>query len=115
MTYHCNMRMIQLCVVLFVLGCGAENTAPPPFTSQDRETIKQNLKKLGAKVTAETPEELYLSLRKTHVQIRELGGIVEGTFKTRRDIQDFGTANEAVAKGFTGLTGGVAPRPGSRG
>jgi hypothetical protein len=100
MTYECKMRMIQICVVVFVLGCGAENTAPPPFSSQQRESIKQNLKKLGAKVTAEIPEELYLSLRNTHVEVRELGGIVEGTFKTRRDIQDFGTANEAVAKGF---------------
>ena len=70
------------------------------FTPQHRETIKQNLLKLGAKVTAETPEELYLSLRKTHVEVRDLGGTIEGTFQTRRDIQDFGTANEAVAKGF---------------
>src|SRR5688572_7022112 len=93
------LRMFQLCVVVLVLGCSAESTAPPPFTEQQRVTIKQNLTKLGAKVTAETPEEVYLSLRNTHVQVRELGGIVEGTLKTRRDIQDFGTGNEAVAKG----------------
>ena len=94
------LRMIQLCVVVFVLGCGAENTAPPPFTAQQRDTIKQNLTKLGAKVTAEVPEEVYLSLRNTHVQVRELGGIVEGSSKTGRDVLDFGVVTEAVAKGF---------------
>jgi hypothetical protein len=92
------MRMIQVCVVALLAGCSAENTAL--ITLEHRESIKQNLVRLGAKVTAETPEEVYLSLRKTHVQIRDLGGTIEGTFQTRRDIQDFGTANEAVAKGF---------------
>ena len=100
MKQGCETRLVQLCVVCFLLGCGGENTAPPPFTPQHRETIKQNLLKLGAKVTAETPEELYLSLRKTHVEVRDFGGTIEGTFRTRRDIQDFGTVNEAVAKGF---------------
>jgi hypothetical protein len=98
--HACDLGVIQLCVVCCMIGCGAENTAPPPFTPQHRDTIKQNLLKLGAKVTAETPEELYLSLRKTHVEVRDLGGTIEGTFQTRRDIQDFGNANEAVAKGF---------------
>jgi hypothetical protein len=100
MKQDCNMGLIQLFVVFFLIGCGAENNAPPPFTPQHRETIRQNLAKLGAKVTAETPEELYLSLRKTHVELRDLGGTIEGTFQTRRDIQDFGTVNEAVAKAF---------------
>ena len=95
-----HMRLIRLCVVCCVIGCAAENTAPPLLTLEHRDTIKYNLQKLGAKVTAETPEELYLSLRKTHVEVRDLGGMIEGTFQTRRDIQDFGTANEAVAKGF---------------
>jgi hypothetical protein len=93
------MRMIQVCVVALLAGCSTEN-APPQFTLAHRDTIKQNLQKLGAKVTAETPEEVYLSLRKTHVAVRELGATIEGTFKTGRDIQDFGIANEAVAKGL---------------
>jgi hypothetical protein len=93
------MRIIQVCLVILLTGCRAED-APPQFTLEHRETIKQNLLKLGAKVTAETPDEVYLSLRKTHVAVRDLGGTIEGTFKTPRDIQDFGTANEAVAKGF---------------
>ena len=93
------MRMIQVCFAVLLAGCGAETT-PPQFTVEHRDTIKQNLQKLGAKVTAETPEEVYLSLRKTHVAVRDVGGTVEGSFKTRNDIQDFGIANEAVAKGF---------------
>lgn len=95
-----GMRLIQVCVVCFLMGCGAESSAPPLLTLEHRATIKQNLMKLGAKVTAETPEEVYLSLRKTHVEVRDLGGTIEGTLQTHRDIQDFGAANEAVAKGF---------------
>jgi hypothetical protein len=95
-----GMRLIHLYLVCFLIGCSAENTAPPLLTLAHRDTIKQNLLKLGAKVTAETPDELYLSLRKTHVEVRDVGGTIEGAFQTRRDIQDFGTANEAVAKSF---------------
>jgi hypothetical protein len=93
------MRVMHLCVVCSLIGCSAD-TAPPLLTVVHRDTIKQNLQKLGAKVTAETPEEVYLSLRQTHVEVRDVGGTIEGTFRTGRDIQDFGTANEAVAKGF---------------
>jgi hypothetical protein len=87
-------------MLVFLLGCGEENTAPPPFAPEHRETIKQHLIELGAKVTADVAEGLYLSLRNTHVEVRELGGVIEGTFGTRRDIQDFGETNEAVGKGF---------------
>jgi hypothetical protein len=95
-------HLIQLLVVCCVIGCGEQSTAPPLLTLAHRDTIKQNLQKLGARVTAESPEEVYLSLRKTHVEVRDLGGTIEGTLRTVRDIQDFGTANEAVAKGFLG-------------
>ena len=94
------MRTILVCLLSILLGCGADSTPPPSFTPEHRQTIKQNLIKLGAKVTAETPEELYLSLRNTHIEVRELGGIIHGTWQTHRDIQDFGVANEAAAKGF---------------
>jgi hypothetical protein len=96
----CGIRVIALCVVCSLIGCGSQSTAPPLLTLAHRDTIKQNLQKLGAKVTAETPDEVYLSLRQTHVEVRDVGGTIEGTFRTSRDIQDFGTANEAVAKGF---------------
>jgi hypothetical protein len=94
------MRSLHLSMVALLVGCGAESAAPPAFAPEHRDVIKQNLVKLGAKVTAETADALYVSLRNTHIQVRESGGIVEGTFKTRRDVQDFGSANEAVAKGF---------------
>jgi hypothetical protein len=94
------MRLILVCLVGVLAGCGAENTAPPPFTAQQRDTIKQNLTKLGAKVTAEIPEEVYLTLRNTHVEVRDLGGIIEGSSKTGPDVRDFGVVTEAVAKGF---------------
>jgi len=95
-----GIRMIEICVVCSLIGCSAQSTAPPLLTLAHRATIKQNLQKLGAKVTAETPEELYLSLRQTHIQVRDIGGTIEGTSRTGRDVQDFGTVNEAVARGF---------------
>ena len=98
--YDAAKRLLQISLIACLGGCAPENTAPPAFAPEHRQTIKENLVKLGAKVTAEIPDELYLSLRNTHIQIRELGGIAEGTFQTRRDIQDFGTASEAIAKGF---------------
>jgi hypothetical protein len=91
---------MAVCLLSVFGGCGADSTPPPSFTPEHRQTIKQNLAKLGAKVTAEIPEELYLSLRNTHVEVRDLGGIIHGTWQTRRDIQDFGVANEAAARGF---------------
>ncbi len=94
------MRTILVCLLGILLGCGADSTPPPSFTPAHRQTIKQNLATLGAKVTAEIPDELYVSLRNTHIEVRDLGGIIHGTWQTRRDIQDFGIANEAVAKGF---------------
>jgi hypothetical protein len=94
------MRWLNLSMVILLVGCGAENTAPSAFAPEHRQTIQQNLVKLGAKVTAETTDELYVSLRNTHIQVRELGGIVEGGLRTSRDIEDFRAANEAVAKEF---------------
>ena len=94
------MRPILFCLAGCFLGCGAENTAPALFTPQHRETIKQNLTKLGAKVTAEIPETLYLSLRNNHFEIRELGAMIESAPRTQRDVQDFAAANQAIASCF---------------
>jgi hypothetical protein len=94
------MRLIHILIVCLVVGCGAENGAPPPITPEQREAIKHSLTTLGAKVTEEIPEALYLSLRNTHVEIRELGATVESVPRLQRDIQDFAMANHAVANGF---------------
>ncbi|HEX6961317.1 MAG TPA: hypothetical protein VF175_05575 [Lacipirellula sp.] len=81
-------------------GCSEPLAAPPPISAQQRQSIKHNLTQLGAKITAEDQYGLYASLRNTHVQVLESGGVVEGVPRTRRDYQDFGLVNEAVAKGF---------------
>jgi hypothetical protein len=94
------MRFIVIGLASCFFGCGAENTAPTPFTQQHRETVKQSLVRLGAKVTAEIPETAYLSLRNSHVEIRELGVVIESAPRVQRDIQDFAIANEAIASGF---------------
>jgi hypothetical protein len=59
--------------------------------------MKSNLTKLGARVTAETPDTTYFSLRNTHAEIRELGAIIEVELRTRSDFSDFSSANQAVA------------------
>jgi hypothetical protein len=56
--------------------------------------------RLGARLTAEIPETAYLSLRNSHVEIRELGVIIESAPQVQRDIQDFSIANETIASGF---------------
>ena len=95
-----SKRFVRVCVLGVAVGCSAENTAPPPITSQHREMVKQSLAKLGAKVTADTPETLYLSLRNNHFEIRELGATIESAPRTQRDIQDFALAIQAVGGCF---------------
>jgi hypothetical protein len=94
------MPILCLIFLVLLLGCGKTDSAPPAFTSAHRASIKHHLAALGAKVTAEESDELYLSLRNTHMEVREHGGIVHGSWQSRRDVQDFGQANEAIAKGF---------------
>jgi hypothetical protein len=98
----CWVRALQflwLATIGLFLGCGAENT-PPQLEPTHREAMRQNLLKLGAQVTADIPEGLYLSLRNTHVEIRDLGGVIEGSRRTRNDIRDFYFVNEAIIKCF---------------
>ena len=83
-----------------LLGCTPESTGPPPLTQQDRDATKQRLTAVGAKVTADVPEGLYLSLRNTHVELRELGGSIEGSYATRPDLRDFAGVSTTVAAHF---------------
>jgi hypothetical protein len=94
-----EMRFILVVATTLLLGCGADE-APPQLEKTHREKIRQNLVRLGAKVTADIPEGLYLSLRNTHVEIRELGGVIEGARRTRNDIRDFYLVNEAITRCF---------------
>jgi hypothetical protein len=94
-----NMRLLLGAAIGLLLGCSAEN-APPQLQPTHREAIRQNLLKLGAQVTTDIPEGLYLSLRNTHVEVRDLGGVVEGSRRTQSDIRDFYRVNEAITKCF---------------
>jgi hypothetical protein len=90
---------LSFAVIVFV-GCREEAPGPPAISTEVRQLIKQNLTQLGAKITAEEPEGLYASLRNTHVELLESGGVVEGYPRNRQDFQDFALINEAIAKGF---------------
>ena len=94
----------ELCVQLFALaviaGCSARTAAPAALEPSEREAIKRNITSLGARVTSDTEEGLYLALRNTYVDIRDTGGTVEGTYRTQQDINDFAKVNAAIAKVF---------------
>lgn len=83
-----------------VAGCGAEPTLPVTITADQRTSIQQHVTQLGGRVTSNEIEALYMTLRNTHIQIRDTGGVIEAAGRTRHDIQDFGRANEAIAKAF---------------
>jgi hypothetical protein len=94
------MRSIQFCLVAALAGCSGESAGPPLVTPEQRMAIKQNLAPLKARLTSDSPDGLYLSLRNTHVQILEAGGAIESTPRSRMDLQDFTLVSEAVAKPF---------------
>jgi hypothetical protein len=90
-------RLIPLALLWYcIAGCGGD-MAPPALAAEQRNTMKVNLTKLGARVTSETPHEIYVSLRNTHAEIRELGAMIEVELRTRSDYTDFYSANQAVA------------------
>src|SRR5712671_1040999 len=89
----------KLFALAVIAGCSAE-TAPVTLESSEREAIKRNVVLLGARVTSDTEDGLYLALRNTYVNIRDAGGMVEGVYKTRQDIDDFAKVNAAIAKVF---------------
>jgi hypothetical protein len=98
------MRWLQLCLFGLISGCAADSGAPPQVTPEQRQVITANLAQLKARVTADTPQGLFVSLRNTHVEVREFGGAVEGAGRTSADVQDFGKVSEAVVAPF--LEGG---------
>jgi hypothetical protein len=98
---HSFIGMLAKCLmVAAVAGCAAKTSAPPSIISNDRDAIKRNLTSLGSRVTADIPEGLYLTLRNTHIEIRETGGVIEGSPQTRQDFDDFMKANDAIANVF---------------
>ncbi len=83
-----------------IAGCNAEAAAPAAMEPSEREVIKRNLTSLGARVTSDNEDGLYLSLRNTFVDIRDTGGTVEGVYKTQQDINDFAKVNATIANVF---------------
>jgi hypothetical protein len=99
-----SVAAILFCGKLFALaviaGCNAKAAAPAALESSEREAIKRNLTSLGGRVTSDTEDGLYLSLRNTFVDVRDTGGTVDGTYRTQQDIDDFAKVNAAIAKVF---------------
>src|SRR5215217_5731243 len=97
-TFHefCVMSL----ALAIIAGCNAKAAAPAALESSEREAIKRSLTSLGARVTSDTEDGLYLSLRNTFVDIRDTGGTVEGVYKTQQDINDFAKVNAAIANVF---------------
>jgi hypothetical protein len=85
--------------MVIVFGCAGE-VPPAELATTHRDAIRFNLQRLGARVTSDSPDGLYLSLRNTHIEIRNFGGVVEGSRRTTNDIRDFFLVNEAIAKNF---------------
>ncbi len=95
---HCFLNAAGAICLLLLSVNGCNNApAPPPIATEQREAIKNNLTKKGARVSSDTPEALYLSLRNTHVQVQDSGATVEPALRTQSDVQDFFVANEVIA------------------
>jgi hypothetical protein len=96
--------MLSLCGIFLALitlaGCGAKSSAPPAMTPSEMDAIKRSLAPLGGRVTSDSADGLYVTLRNTFVEIHETGGIVEGSNKTQQGYKDFASVNDAVAKVF---------------
>jgi hypothetical protein len=99
---------LPICAWLFItavfcssIGCSSNHDPPPPvITQEQREAVATKLVSLGAELTGEYDDTIYLKLRKTHIQLGKLGGSVESTGVTREDVQDTLTATRAVASAF---------------
>jgi hypothetical protein len=96
--------MMSLCAnlmaVITLAGCSAKSSAPPAMAPSEMDAIKRSLAPLGARVTSDSADGLYVTLRNTFVEIHETGGIVEGSNKTQQGYKDFASVNDAVAKVF---------------
>jgi hypothetical protein len=90
----------NLIAIAMLAGCSAKASAPPSIASSERDNLRHNLASLGARVTSDSEDGLYLSLRNTFVEIHDTGGIVGGSYKTQQEFKDFANVNDAIAKVF---------------
>jgi hypothetical protein len=92
----CNFLAIAM-----LAGC-TKALAPPAIESAERDNVKNALTSLGARVTSDSEDGLYLTLRNTFVEIHDTGGMVGGSYKTQQEFKDFATVNDVIAKVFLG-------------
>jgi hypothetical protein len=92
----CNLLAIAM-----LAGC-TKALAPPSIASAERDDVKHGLTSLGASVTSDSEDGLYLTLRNTFVEIHDTGGMVGGSFKTQQEFKDFASVNDVIAKVFLG-------------
>jgi hypothetical protein len=91
----------KLLAIAMLAGC-AKGSAPPLIASAERDDVKHSLTSLGARVTSDSEDGLYLTLRNTFVEIHDSGGMVGGSYKTQQEFKDFATVNDVIAKVFLG-------------
>lgn len=94
------MRYLLLYMVSLLAGCSEQYAAPIELMPGQREAVKHGLIKAGARVTSDVPEGVYLSLRNSHIQIRDLAVTVESAPRVQSDILDFAKVTEAIAGVF---------------
>lgn len=85
---HCVAYLI-LVATSYCVGCGEGDPPPSVLTAEDRGAAVRALQSLGAKKTAEFEDSSYLSLKNVHVEVMELGVVVESVPKTSQDVRDF--------------------------
>src|SRR3954453_193188 len=88
----------SLLAIAVLAGCSAKASAPPSIASAERDNLKHGLTSVGARVTSDSEDGLYLTLRNTFVEIHDTGGLVGGSFKTQQEFKDFANVNDAIAK-----------------
>lgn len=89
-----------LALLSLSVACGRATDGSATLSEDDRQTATSALVAIGARVTANSPEAVYLSLRNTHVEMREAGGVVEANLKQTRDVRDFAQATFVATRPF---------------
>lgn len=82
-------------------GCsGSGNSGAPEITAASRSEMASELQTLGARITAEADDATYLTLRSAHVEIRDSGGTIQSSGRTRKDLSDFLLVTYTMSKHF---------------
>lgn len=96
------MRYFMLITILVATGCGPADTVSPSFSEQERDAIRASLVASGSRITADVPEGLYSSLGNTHVEVHDRNGSIQGSFASKKDLNEFAKVSIEVTKSFLG-------------